>query len=212
MVFVERVRWASRCKDAGSPASGAGGTPEDAAARRSSAAARLNHYFAKPSYGPRSALPRARKVTGPKIPSAVRPAERWNRVTAFFVTGPYTPSTFPAEKPRLASARWRTATCVPVAPGLSVVAGAGSFGACGVVVAAVVTCVVVVGEDVGAGGPALPPLKTPPAASPTRSSTINATTTTTTRRSIVGARDDRRSGRAASLSQSSARGATFSSD
>jgi hypothetical protein len=46
MVFVERVRWASRCKDAASPASGA---TEDAAARRSSAAARLNHYFAKPS-------------------------------------------------------------------------------------------------------------------------------------------------------------------
>ena len=52
MVFVERVRWASRCKDAGSPASGASGATEDAAARRSSAAARHNHYFAKPSrYG-----------------------------------------------------------------------------------------------------------------------------------------------------------------
>ena len=47
MVFVERVRWASRCKDAGSPDSGAIGTTEDAAARRSSAAARHNHYFAK---------------------------------------------------------------------------------------------------------------------------------------------------------------------
>jgi hypothetical protein len=49
MVFVERACWASRCKDAGSPASGASGTTEDAAARRSSAAARLNHYFVKPS-------------------------------------------------------------------------------------------------------------------------------------------------------------------
>ena len=49
MVFVERVRWASRCKDAGSLASGASGATEDAAARRSSAAARLNHYLAKPS-------------------------------------------------------------------------------------------------------------------------------------------------------------------
>jgi len=49
MVFVERVRWASRCKDAGSPDSGAIGATEDAAARRSSAAARHNHYFAKPS-------------------------------------------------------------------------------------------------------------------------------------------------------------------
>ena len=49
MVFVERVRWASRCKDAGSPDSGAIGAPEDAAARRSSAAARHNHCFAKPS-------------------------------------------------------------------------------------------------------------------------------------------------------------------
>jgi hypothetical protein len=49
MVFVERVRWASRCQDAGSPAGGASGATEDAAARRSSAAARLNHYFAKPS-------------------------------------------------------------------------------------------------------------------------------------------------------------------
>jgi hypothetical protein len=50
MVFVERVRWSSRCKDAGSPDSGAIGATEDAAARRSSAAARHNHYFAKPSY------------------------------------------------------------------------------------------------------------------------------------------------------------------
>ena len=49
MVFVERVRWALRCKDAGSPDSGAIGATEDAAARRSSAAARLNHYFAEPS-------------------------------------------------------------------------------------------------------------------------------------------------------------------
>jgi hypothetical protein len=49
MVFVERVRWASRCKDAGRPASGTSGTTEDAAARRSSVAARLNHYFVKPS-------------------------------------------------------------------------------------------------------------------------------------------------------------------
>jgi hypothetical protein len=49
MVFVERVRWASRCKDAGSLASGTSGATEDAAARRSSAAARLNHYFAEPS-------------------------------------------------------------------------------------------------------------------------------------------------------------------
>jgi hypothetical protein len=49
MVFVERVCWAPRCKDAGSPASSASGTTEDAAARRSSAAARLNHYFVKPS-------------------------------------------------------------------------------------------------------------------------------------------------------------------
>jgi hypothetical protein len=49
MVFVERVHWASRCKDAGSLASGASEVTEDAAARRSSAAARLNRYFAKPS-------------------------------------------------------------------------------------------------------------------------------------------------------------------
>jgi hypothetical protein len=49
MVFVVRVCWASRCKDAGSPASGASVATEDAAARRSSAAAQLNHYFAQPS-------------------------------------------------------------------------------------------------------------------------------------------------------------------
>jgi hypothetical protein len=49
MVFVVRVRWASRCKDAGSPGSGATGATEDEAARRSSAAARHNHYFVKPS-------------------------------------------------------------------------------------------------------------------------------------------------------------------
>jgi hypothetical protein len=49
MVFVERARWASRCKDAGSPDSGAIEATEDAAARRSSADARLNHYFVKPS-------------------------------------------------------------------------------------------------------------------------------------------------------------------
>ena len=36
-------------KNAGSAASGTRGATEDAAARRSSAAARLNHYFAKPS-------------------------------------------------------------------------------------------------------------------------------------------------------------------
>jgi hypothetical protein len=33
MVFVERVRWSSRCKDAGSPASGTSGATEDAATR-----------------------------------------------------------------------------------------------------------------------------------------------------------------------------------
>jgi hypothetical protein len=49
MAFVVWVRWASRCKDAGSPGSGATGATEDAAARRSSAAARHNDYFAKPS-------------------------------------------------------------------------------------------------------------------------------------------------------------------
>jgi len=34
MVLVARVRWASCCKDAGSPDSGAIGATEDAAARR----------------------------------------------------------------------------------------------------------------------------------------------------------------------------------
>jgi hypothetical protein len=47
MVLVERVRWASRCKDAGSPDTGGIGATEDAAARRSTAAARHSHYFAK---------------------------------------------------------------------------------------------------------------------------------------------------------------------
>ena len=46
MVFVERVCWASRCKDAGGPANGA---TEGGAARRSSTPARLNHYCVKPS-------------------------------------------------------------------------------------------------------------------------------------------------------------------
>jgi hypothetical protein len=49
MVLVARVRWAPRCKDAGRPASGASGATEDAAARRSSAAARLSHYPVVPS-------------------------------------------------------------------------------------------------------------------------------------------------------------------
>lgn len=49
MVFAVRTRWALRCKDARSPGSGATGAAEDAAARRSSVAARHNHYFAKPS-------------------------------------------------------------------------------------------------------------------------------------------------------------------
>ncbi|MDX6455057.1 MAG: hypothetical protein QOD48_1164, partial [Gaiellaceae bacterium] len=34
MVLVAGVRWASRCKDAGSPGSGTTGASEDAAARR----------------------------------------------------------------------------------------------------------------------------------------------------------------------------------
>ena len=72
MVFVERVRWASRCKDAGSPDSGAIGATEDAAARRSSAAARLNHYFAKPSYLP--AIDAGRRVGS--MPSAAASADR----------------------------------------------------------------------------------------------------------------------------------------
>ena len=50
MVLVAGVQWAPRCKDAGSLDSGPIGATEDAAARRPSAALRLSHYFAKPSY------------------------------------------------------------------------------------------------------------------------------------------------------------------
>jgi hypothetical protein len=49
MVFVARVRWAPGCKDAGSPDSRTIGATEDAAAGMPSAAARHNHYFARPS-------------------------------------------------------------------------------------------------------------------------------------------------------------------
>lgn len=50
MVSVERARSAPGCKDAGSPASCASGAAEDTADGKSSAAARHELYFAKPSY------------------------------------------------------------------------------------------------------------------------------------------------------------------
>ena len=49
MVLVAGVRWASCCKDAGSPGSGTTGATEDTAAGVHSAAARLSHCFVKPS-------------------------------------------------------------------------------------------------------------------------------------------------------------------
>ena len=49
MVLVAGVRWAPRCKDAGSLDSGPIEATEDAAARMPSATLRLSHYFAKPS-------------------------------------------------------------------------------------------------------------------------------------------------------------------
>jgi hypothetical protein len=51
MVLVAGVRWAPRCKDAGSLDSRPIGATEDAAARMPSAALRHSHYFARPSYG-----------------------------------------------------------------------------------------------------------------------------------------------------------------
>jgi hypothetical protein len=65
MVLVAGVRWAPRCKDAGSLDSGPIGATEDAAARMPSAALRHSHYFVKPSYEPQrrnvaSSPPRAR--------------------------------------------------------------------------------------------------------------------------------------------------------
>jgi hypothetical protein len=164
-------------------------------------------------YGPRRAFIRARNVAGPRIPSAVSPNKRWNRATAFVVAGPYWPSTFPVEKPTLASARWRTATCVPVSPGLSVEAGAGRCRVGGAVVVAVVGVIRVVrfGDDVEVRALAPPPLKTPPATSPAISSTSNRAPTATTRLSTSRTQNGREAA-SASLSQSSASGPTISSD
>jgi hypothetical protein len=47
---------------------------------------------------------------------AVGPTERWNRLTAVTVAGPYCPSIFPVEKPKLASARCSTLTCALMSP------------------------------------------------------------------------------------------------
>ena len=49
MVFVAWVRWASRCKDAGSPDSGCYRGDRGRGSAASSAATRHNLYFAKPS-------------------------------------------------------------------------------------------------------------------------------------------------------------------
>ncbi len=49
MVLVAGVRWASRCKDAGSPDSGCYRGDRGRGSAASSAALRLSHYFARPS-------------------------------------------------------------------------------------------------------------------------------------------------------------------
>ena len=49
MVLVARVRWTSRCKDAGSPDSGDYRGDRGRGSAAPSAAARHSHYFAKPS-------------------------------------------------------------------------------------------------------------------------------------------------------------------
>src|SRR5579864_5511101 len=136
------------------------------------------------AYGPRSAFSSPRNVAGPRIPSATRATERWNRATAFVVAGPYLPSAFPLEKPRLASARWRTATCGPVSPGLSVVAGAGSAVAVAAV-GAVVARAVEIDGDVTAGAFSPPPLNMPAAARIAISAAIADAPTVTIRLSTV---------------------------